>query len=352
MKPDKGQSGLPHDKEPAGGSAKFQGNFKEGLKHRSKEKPPTLKEVESVEEKLARLENELVTASPSELQPQPQYQPQPKSQPVPTVGLNTEKTQSKSGKVGRGFNMAAFWVIVVLSVFLANVPVFNLLLYPVTQFVTIIHELGHALAAILTGGHVNFMTVVSDGQGHGGLTGTQGGFPLLVLPAGYLFTTFFGCFLIYLGQFPRLSKAVLMGLGAAMILATVLFMVPTLLTFDLARMVQGVFSILWGLALGGGCIYMSRKLNERFSNLAVLFLAVQTALNSLSLLWVLVPHSLGLAGGGFSDATLMTQFIPSFPIFWVLLWVAISLAALFFTLKITYGAAILKMPKLNQKTEE
>lgn len=103
--------------------------------------------------------------------------------------------------------------------------------------------------------------------------------------------------------------------------------------------------------MGGACVYMGRKLNHALSNLVVLFLAVQTALNSLNLLWVLVPHSLGLAGGGYSDATLMSRMIPSFPIFWVFLWVTISIVALFLTLKHTYGSAFLKRPRLKSATK-
>jgi hypothetical protein len=50
-----------------------------------------------------------------------------------------------------------------------------------------------------------------------------------------------------------------------------------------------------------------------------------------------------LAGGGYSDATLMAKLIPfTLPIFWVFLWVSISILMLFFTLKHTYGAAFMK----------
>lgn len=305
--------------------------------------PPKLKE-ETVEAKLARLEQEVAD----------KQLPQPVTVSKPLAdALKNVPAQAASGNLesNKNWNMAAFWLIVVLSIFCANVPLLGLFFYPVTQFVTMVHEMGHALAAILTGGHVGWMTIVGDGQGHGGLTGTSGGWQFLVVQAGYLFTTFFGCLLIYLGQYPRLSKAVLTAIGVAIMGGTLLFMVPTLLTFDPSRFVQGIFSIVWGLAMGGACVYMGRKLNHALSNLVVLFLAVQTALNSLNLLWVLVPHSLGLAGGGYSDATLMSRMIPSFPIFWVFLWVTISIVALFLTLKHTYGSAFLKRPRLKSATK-
>jgi len=200
--------------------------------------------------------------------------------------------------------------------------------------------MGHAIVTILTGGQVDFMTVVSDGQGHAGLTGSHGGLAFFSTQAGYIGTTVFGCLLIYLGQYPRLSKSLLSGLGVAMIVSSVIFMAPGLLSL---HFFESIGSLVWGLGMGAFCVYLGKKLQPAWANLVVLFLAVQTALSSLALTWSLFPHSLGLAGGGYSDATLMAKMIPfTLPIFWVFLWVSISILMLFFTLKHTYGAAFMK----------
>lgn len=310
---------------------------------------PDIKVTETVEEKLARLEKEIGA-------------PDIVSSPASSAGSQvTVKSDSVSGSLSSSntsqaleqaasqisfmhnprVNMFAFWFIVIASVILTNVPGISFLLTPVNQFVTMVHELSHAIATVITGGHVLSMTVTPDGQGHGGLTNSAGGWSFLIVQAGYVGTTMFGCLLIYLAQYPRLSKLVLSALGVVMVASSLLFMTPGL--FNPMLFFQAFGSLLWGLGMGGACIYMGRKLKPAWANLAVLFLAIQTALSSLSLIWILVPHALGLAGGGFTDATTMADIVPfTLPVFWAFLWIALSISMLFITLKHTYGAALLK----------
>ena len=49
--------------------------------------------------------------------------------------------------------------------------------------ITLVHELGHGLAAILTGGSFLYFEVFPNG---GGLAHTSGGLRFVVIPAGYL----------------------------------------------------------------------------------------------------------------------------------------------------------------------
>lgn len=126
-----------------------------------------------------------------------------------------------------------------------------------------------------------------------------------------------------------------------MILSTLVFILPGLL--NPMHFLESVISLFWGFGMGAACFWLGRKLKPAMANLMVLFLAVQTTLSSLSLLWILVPHSLGLAGHGYTDASLMAEIVPlTLPIFWVFWWVSISIIALLFTLKHTYGSAIMK----------
>ena len=130
-----------------------------------KKPQPKLKVSETAEEKLARLENEV--ASQTKVTDVPSS-----SLPSPVVPPKTNEKQAASQLSfmhDPRWNMTAFWFLVVFSVFLSNVPGIHFLMTPVNQFVTMVHEMGHALVTILTGGYVTFMTVVSDGQGHGGL---------------------------------------------------------------------------------------------------------------------------------------------------------------------------------------
>src|ERR1043166_5453147 len=67
------------------------------------------------------------------------------------------------------------------------VPYSNILLYPLRLFVTFIHESGHALAALISGGSVDSLTVFPNGEG---VTYTRGNpvWSWRTLSGGYLGT--------------------------------------------------------------------------------------------------------------------------------------------------------------------
>ncbi|MEM1319745.1 MAG: M50 family metallopeptidase [Bacteroidota bacterium] len=69
-------------------------------------------------------------------------------------------------------------------------------LYPINQLVTFLHEFGHALGAILTGGSVEALQVNEDGSG---FTITRGGNRGIVLMGGYIGSALFGNLLFYIG---------------------------------------------------------------------------------------------------------------------------------------------------------
>ncbi len=239
---------------------------------------------------------------------------------------------------GKTFNVWSFWVIALLSLVLAQVPLIGLLFLPVTQFTTMVHELSHALVCIATGGYVNGLQIVGDNAGHGGLTYCYNGMPFFYTQAGYLGTAVFGCLLIFLGQFTKLSKYILVCLGTGVALATLLIVGPGILSTGLA----GFFSFLWGLAMAAGLIYAGVKWKPTTANLLLLFLAVQTALNSVVCILALVQIYFGFAttNAAFSDATSMETIthVPAFV--WSALWFLISLAMVIFTLWHTYGKQI------------
>ena len=236
--------------------------------------------------------------------------------------------------VTSGFNAWAFWLITILSLVLSQTPGISWLFTPINQFTTMIHELSHALVCILTGGHVSGLTIVGDGAGHGGLTYTAGGIQFFIAQAGYLGTAVFGCLLIYLGQFTRFSKLILGALGVAIGLCTFMFVGMNVFQTGFA----GFFSFLWGAAISVVLLWLAKKLDAKGANLAVLFLAVQTALNSLGGIFILVQVYCGIMQANtWSDATVMERMthIPSF--LWSLMWFVMSCAMLGFTLWHTYG---------------
>jgi Peptidase M50B-like len=97
----------------------------------------------------------------------------------------------------------------------------HLILYPVTLLVTFLHEFGHALGAIITGGKVEGMQINPDGSGY---TVSRGGSQAIILMGGYLGSVILGNLLLYIGVRKRqLSQMALYTLAIIMFSASILW---------------------------------------------------------------------------------------------------------------------------------
>ncbi len=70
------------------------------------------------------------------------------------------------------------------------------IMYPLKLFVTFLHEFGHALGALITGGSVVNFDINSDGSG---LTASAGGNRAIILMGGYIGSAILGNILFYIG---------------------------------------------------------------------------------------------------------------------------------------------------------
>lgn len=111
---------------------------------------------------------------------------------------------------------AAFVVALVLW----QVQGLYLIMVPFRLFVTMIHELGHGLAAELSGGDFLRFEVTSRGAG---LAYTRGGSPFVIIQAGYLGTALFGAGLLLLTYRTQRPGRVAVGVGAFLAILTVAY---------------------------------------------------------------------------------------------------------------------------------
>jgi hypothetical protein len=103
------------------------------------------------------------------------------------------------------------------------------LLYPVIWLVAFLHELGHAIGALVTGGQVLALQINPDGSG---LTTTQGGLVGIILICGYLGSALFGNLLFYIGaRKASLSQSTLTALGVVMLFAALKWQTTPTSTF-------------------------------------------------------------------------------------------------------------------------
>ncbi len=229
-------------------------------------------------------------------------------------------------------------VFALVSLFMSELPVLSIIFVPVQYFTTALHEIGHALACNATGGSVTGMTIVSDGQGHGGLTYCLGGQSLIFGQTGYLGTTLFGCLMLWLSSYQKATRGLLGFMAVLLAFAALVYINPALATDTNNQ--QATVSMVVALVMAGALFMAARFAPLQIASLVVLFLSVQTALNALSDIGVLIQLNLGLYGvASFSDATNMAKQTHIPAIIWSLGWGITSVFLLFVTLRRVYGKA-------------
>ncbi len=221
--------------------------------------------------------------------------------------LNDELNFHRRALIAAGLAFAIVFIV-------WNVPQLNVVLYPLRLFVTFVHESGHGLAAIATGGQLQGFVVNSDGTG---FARTSGGSLLVILPAGYLGAAFFGAGLFFLANTVRFTRTVSVALGAILIAITILYTDLLSVAFIVGAL-SGLVLILLGWR-GGGLL-----------NLIVLnCLSLMTALHGVLDLIYLVNNSGARMGTIRNDAEAFSQAVaPLVPAaVWAALWAGIAIAA-------------------------
>jgi len=178
------------------------------------------------------------------------------------------------------------------------------LLWPVRLFVTFVHEAGHSLAALLTGGQVLEFTVSPDGSG---LATTIGGDPALIVPAGYLGAALFGSALFFLAsRNPEWTRGLSIFLGLSIIVLTVLYARAD----DSGNLTANVIGIGFGLVLVALGWMAPRLINIFVLNT----LAILTGLNAVMDLSILIRFGDAGSGGIMNDAAAYaSKYTPLLP---------------------------------------
>ncbi|MEZ4319761.1 MAG: M50 family metallopeptidase [Myxococcota bacterium] len=203
--------------------------------------------------------------------------------------------------------IAGLAVIGVLAVLFWDSPV----LWPIKVLVVFFHELGHAFAAVATGGSVVGIELSPQ---QGGLTKTLGGLRFFVLSAGYLGSLAFGVLWLFLGRTPRRARIGLWLLALVLLGATSWWVRP-LVSFGFG------FAVLASLA----ALVLARYAPSEVSQWVLRALGVFSVLYAV---WDIRDDVLSRAGS-VSDATMLAEitFIPG-PV-WGVVWLAVGIGTLF-----------------------
>lgn len=260
-------------------------------------------------------------------------------------------------------NRISFLIAVVLTLLLYFLPIGRSLTYPFLLFATFIHESSHAIATVLTLGHVDSLTVALDGSG---LTMSRGGASILVSSAGYVGTALFGGLLLVLSKDSSRTKIVLM--GCAVLAATVtaafvghtsnIVVLPVLaliVLFVAISMRKGWRLLIPAVALLAGLLFylavtaslfswavgllipivllaVARFSSDKVAHFFLTFLSVQCLLNSVEALRTLVFISVN--GNTPSDAENMAAMTHLPAAVWAVAWTAFAALILAGSLKL------------------
>ena len=208
-----------------------------------------------------------------------------------------------------------------LTLVLWFIPFASVITFPIRLFVTYIHEIGHALAALATLGGVNRVALDWSGSG---VTFTRGGLGFLISSAGYLTTTLYGAGLLLFLRRERNARIAAVGTGVALLIVTLLFG-------------GNILAWLSGLVFGIGCVFLGVKAKPRLAHFLMSFIAVQCLLNAFydlrTLLYISAfDPAFPTDAGNMSQAT--GGFLP--PVFWAAGWALLSAAVVVCTLVIYY----------------
>jgi hypothetical protein len=241
----------------------------------------------------------------------------------------TSRTSADPNGNARKLLLAATLVTILLTF----VPYSEYLLYPLRLFVTFIHESGHALAAIITGGEVESLHIQPNGSG---VTYTREApaWAWFVLSGGYLGTTLFGALLLQVGRFSHrrnVGRMVLYGMAGYLALVLLLwshnpFNNPQNSFTNIGGHGPDLFTLPAGMVLVGILFVLARFAPPRTADFLASFLAVQCSLNALCDLrdLLIITHN----HLGDSDAQFMANIYGLPPTFWAGLWALMALAIL------------------------
>jgi len=167
----------------------------------------------------------------------------------------------------------ARWMLLISAVVtfgLYLVPYGEYLAYPLLLISTVVHELGHGVAAVLAGADFVKFEMFKDGSGYALHTDPGGGLARAFVSAGGLCGPAIAAALCFVaGRTPTWSRRLLAALGIGALLAMVL-------------VVRNGFGLFFIGALAAVMLAVALWAHADVSQLAIVFLAVQLALSVFS----------------------------------------------------------------------
>jgi hypothetical protein len=202
------------------------------------------------------------------------------------------------------------------------IPLIQRLLLPMQYLNTHLHEFAHAMAGQASGGNVESIQVLADGNG---ITPITGGSIWLIGPAGYVGAALIGSAVIWFSRTERSAKNTLRLLAFVLGLSMVLWV-----RGDLVGVLSGIGWVAALFAAGtflkGGSLLFAAQ-----------FVGLQQCLNSIQAVYVL--FNISAFSEMHSDASVMQKNTGVPAVVWATGWCLVSLALIVVALRHSWKGA-------------
>ena len=210
-----------------------------------------------------------------------------------------------------------------------NTPV----VLPLKLLVVFMHELSHGLAAVLTGGTIENISLSVQQGGH---AITRGGNGFVILSSGYVGSLLIGTALLVIALRTQADRAVLGLFGAITLSVTALY-------------IRDLFPLIFCAVAGLGMLAIARYLNRPVNDLVLRIIG----LTSL----IYVPYDIfddTIARSGLrSDAYMLSEQFGGSTMLWGGLWLVLSLSVIAVCLRYGIGqSSNLEFGEASQEREK
>ena len=190
------------------------------------------------------------------------------------------------------------------------------LVYPIKLFVVLIHEISHAISAILSGGKVITFNIGFDLSGK---CETENGNNILIAASGYLGSLLFGLIIFYSTYNKKIGKWLLFIIAILILITSVSLMQNFSLT---------LLAVLYSVLLFVSAFFLQVRIDSYILKL----------FGMLSCVYVLfdIKEDVLSTNSAISDASILSDLINVPTIVIGLIWLIISLAGIFLVMKLSY----------------
>lgn len=212
-----------------------------------------------------------------------------------------------------------FWLTIIYFLLKYIIPYGDIIIYPVSLFVTFLHEFGHAVWALITWGSVVEVQINSDGSW---LATTKGWWRIIILLWWYVGSAIFGNILLYIwcreDQRRLLKKRSITSESTLYVIAGIILLVGIF-------WFSSLLSLLILIWLSWVLVFLAYKTN--YDWLVLQFLGI------MSLLYIIEDFNVGPS----SDLSKFSEIFVIIPqSIWMILWLILVLMVTFFNIRRIY----------------